>query len=71
MSDGPRLLLPQQPITNTGQMPSQDMVEIIQRLVRSHEALTAVIDGLTARVVALEEAMANINTIDDIDGGTA
>lgn len=58
----PKELLPQQAITATGLMPSLELVEIIQRLVK------IAIDQEN-RIAALEESMANINTIDDIDGG--
>lgn len=58
----PKELLPQQPITQTGLMPSLDMVEIIQRLVRT-------VIAYEERIAALEEGMANISTINDIDGG--
>ena len=40
-------LLQQQPVTQSGQMPSRELVEVIQRLV-------AEIEVLKARVAALE-----------------
>lgn len=55
-------LLSQQPITQTGLMPSSDLVEIIQRLVRT-------VQQQQADITALQASMAEISTINDIDGG--
>lgn len=66
-----RELQPFQPVTQNGLMPSLDLVEIIQRLVRTVKDRDATIADYEARISALEAAMGNINTIDDIDGGTA
>jgi len=42
----PRLLLPEQAVTFKGDRPSQDMVEIIQRLVIAVTELQARLDAL-------------------------
>lgn len=43
-----RPLFPQQPVTQKGDLPSQDLVEIIQRLVTEVEAQKARIEALEA-----------------------
>lgn len=47
-------LLLQQPVTAKGDMPSPDLVEVIQQLSRIVNAQAAQIADLTARVEALE-----------------
>lgn len=41
-----RLLLPKQPVTESGDLPSRELVEIVQRLVIAVQALQARLDAL-------------------------
>lgn len=47
-------LLPGQPVTATGQAGSQELMEVIQRLVAALSEANAQIAALDARVTALE-----------------
>ena len=48
-----RLLLPTQPITAKGDLPSRELVEIIQRLVAVTAAQTTTIAALEAKMAAI------------------